>query len=143
MRGNLQKTIRPTMTRKGRKLSVSGKKRTGYVGAKVTPAQKEHFDRLAAQCEMTTSGYVLARAYNYEPKARMSPEELSIFQGLSEFSRNVKHFFANYDSFTESERARLVKTYPFVAKWLGEIKKEQIQIAPYIKRLTEDNPIPE
>ncbi len=47
MRGNLQKTIRPTMTRKGRKPAASGKKRTVYVGAKVTPAQKEHFDRLA------------------------------------------------------------------------------------------------
>ncbi len=131
------------MAKKGRKPVAPEKKRTVYIGAKVTLAQKEHIDRLAAQCEMTTSDYVLARAYNYEPKARMSPEELSIFQGLSEFSCNVNRFFANYDSFTGSERARLVKTYPFVAKWLGEIKKEQIQIAPYVKRLTEDNPIPE
>ncbi len=131
------------MARKGRKPAAPGKKRTVYVGAKVTPAQKEHIDRLARECGMTTSDYVLARAYNYEPKARLNPKEQAIAESFSGYSDDVDSFFANYRSYKGSERARLVKTYPFVAKWLGEIKKEQIQIAPYVKRLTEDNPIPE
>ncbi len=77
------------MTRKGRKPAVPGKKRTVYVGAKVTPAQKEHIDRLARECGMTTSSYVLARVYNYEPKARLNPKEQAIAVSFSGYSDDV------------------------------------------------------
>ena len=47
----------------------SGGSRTEYIGAKVTVEQKQYIRRLAAECGMTVSSYVLARAFNYRPKA--------------------------------------------------------------------------
>ena len=46
-------------------------RRTVFIGAKVSPRQKEHIKSLAEQCGMTVSDYLLARAYNYKPKARL------------------------------------------------------------------------
>ena len=43
-------------------------RRTVFIGAKVSPRQKEHIKSLAEQCGMTVSDYLLARAYNYKPK---------------------------------------------------------------------------
>lgn len=39
-------------------------RRTVFIGAKVSPRQKEHIKSLAEQCGMTVSDYLLARAYN-------------------------------------------------------------------------------
>ena len=49
--------------------------RSVFIGAKVTPKQKEYIKSQAAQCGMTVSDYLLARAYNYHPKARLTKEE--------------------------------------------------------------------
>ena len=57
-------------------------KRNVFVGAKVTPQQKEEIQSFANQCGMTVSDYLLARAYNYKPKARLTKEESLLLQNL-------------------------------------------------------------
>ena len=57
-------------------------RRTVFIGAKVSPRQKEHIKSLAEQCGMTVSDYLLARAYNYKPKARLTKEEVALLQNL-------------------------------------------------------------
>ena len=42
--------------------------RSVFIGAKVTPTQKEQIKSLAGQCGMTVSDYILSRAYNFKPK---------------------------------------------------------------------------
>lgn len=44
--------------------------RSVFVGAKVTPSQRDHIKSLAKQCGMTVSDYILSCAYNFKPKAR-------------------------------------------------------------------------
>ena len=55
-------------------------KRSVFVGAKVTPEQKAEIQSFANQCGMTVSDYLLARAYNYKPKARLTKEEIHLLQ---------------------------------------------------------------
>ena len=43
--------------------------RSVFVGAKVTPSQRDHIKSLAEQCGMTVSDYILSCAYNFKPKA--------------------------------------------------------------------------
>ena len=43
-------------------LGSSNETRCVFIGAKVTPRQKEHIKSLAAQCGMTVSDYLLTRA---------------------------------------------------------------------------------
>lgn len=55
-------------------------KRNVFVGAKVTPQQKEEIHVLANQCGMTVSDYLLARAYNYKPKPDSPKKNLSSYR---------------------------------------------------------------
>lgn len=57
-------------------------RRTEYVGAKVTPGQKRHIRRLADECGMTVSNYMLARAFNYRPKARLTARQEAVMETL-------------------------------------------------------------
>ena len=58
--------------------------RSVFIGAKVTPTQKEHIKSLAGQCSMTVSDYILSRAYNFKPKARLTKEEAVLLQNLDD-----------------------------------------------------------
>ena len=57
-------------------------RRTVFIGAKVTPRQKEHIKSLAEQCGMTVSDYILSCAYNFKPKARLTKEEAALLQNI-------------------------------------------------------------
>ena len=54
--------------------------RNVFIGAKVTPTQKEQIKSLAGQCGMTVSDYILSRAYNFKPWHEKNDSETS---GLS------------------------------------------------------------
>ena len=56
--------------------------RSVFVGAKVTPSQRDHIKSLAKQCGMTVSDYILSCAYNFKPKARLTKEEAALLQNL-------------------------------------------------------------
>ena len=56
--------------------SSSDETRSVFIGAKVTPSQKEHIKSLAEQCGMTVSDYILSRAYNFKPKADSREKKL-------------------------------------------------------------------
>ena len=56
--------------------------RSVFVGAKVTPSQRDHIKSLAEQCGMTVSDYILSCAYNFKPKARLTKEEATLLQNL-------------------------------------------------------------
>ena len=58
--------------------------RSVFIGAKVTLTQKEHIKSLAGQCGMTVSDYILSRAYNFKPKARLTKEEAALLQNLDD-----------------------------------------------------------
>ena len=58
--------------------------RNVFIGAKVTPTQKEQIKSLAAECGMTVSDYLLSCAYNFKPKARLTKEEAALLQNLDD-----------------------------------------------------------
>ena len=62
--------------------TASDVKRTVFIGAKVTPQQKEEIQARAQQCGMTVSDYILSCAYNFKPKARLTKEEAALLQNL-------------------------------------------------------------
>ena len=83
--------------------------RSVFIGAKVTPTQKEHIKSLAGQCSMTVSDYILSRAYNFKPKARLTKEEAVLLQNLDDCrSRNV-HKAAHGNVQSDSVHGRLAQ----------------------------------
>ena len=52
--------------------TTTSETRSVFIGAKVTPSQKEYIKSQAEQCGMTVSDYLFARACNYHPKGRVA-----------------------------------------------------------------------
>ena len=95
--------------------------RNVFIGAKVTPTQKEYIKLMAAQCGMTVSDYILSRAYNFKPKARLTKEEAVLLQNLDDC------------------RSDLVK---FMVGWLKELGNVAESVCQFLNAVKEKNKIP-
>ena len=76
--------------------------RSVFIGAKVTPTQKEHIKSLAGQCGMTVSDYILSRAYNFKPKARLTKEEAVLLQNLDDCRSDLVKYTPPYTECPQS-----------------------------------------
>ena len=117
-------------------------RRTVFIGAKVSPRQKEHIKSLAEQCGMTVSDYLLARAYNYKPKARLSKEEAALLQNLD----NCRADLVKYTSALHGMRARprhtMFNQIPFMVNWLKELGNVAENVCQFLNSVKEPNSIP-
>ena len=89
-------------------------RRTVFIGAKVTPRQKEHIKSLAEQCGMTVSDYLLARAYNYKPKARLTKEEAALLQNLDNCRADLVKYTSALHGMSPSQRHKMYNQIPFI-----------------------------
>lgn len=96
-------------------------RRTVFIGAKVSPRQKEHIKSLAEQCGMTVSDYLLARAYNYKPKARLSKEEAALLQNLDNCRADLVKYTSALHGMSASQRHTMFNQIPFMVNWLKEL----------------------
>ena len=114
-------------------------RRTVFIGAKVSPRQKEHIKSLAEQCGMTVSDYLLARAYNYKPKARLSKEEAALLQNLdncradlvkytSALHGNVCQFLNSMQLFRKSRQTLVFNKFKTCLKNLNTRKVQYCNI---------------
>ena len=57
-------------------------KRDSTISFRVSKSQREKITGLAGECGMNLSDYVLSRAYGYEPKVRLTPEQEAVREQL-------------------------------------------------------------
>ena len=89
--------------------------RSVFVGAKVTPSQRDHIKSLAEQCGMTVSDYILSCAYNFK----------SALHGMSTKQRMV-----------------MFNQIPFMVGWLGELSNVAEGVCQFLEAVKEKNKIP-
>lgn len=77
--------------------------RNVFIGAKVTPTQKEQIKSLAGQCGMTVSDYILSRAYNFKPKARLTKEEAVLLQNLDDCRSDLVKYTSALHGMSKSD----------------------------------------
>ncbi|MGK4025736.1 plasmid mobilization protein, partial [Bacteroides fragilis] len=99
----------------------SGGSRTEYIGAKVTVEQKRHIRRLAAECGMTVSSYVLARAFNYRPKARLTTRQEAVMETLIGCRSDLVNYTSALRGMNPEKRRQMFNSYPFMLEWLKEL----------------------
>ena len=112
-------------------LSQDGR-RTKYIGAKVTAEQKKHIRQLAGKCGMTVSDYLLARAFGYKPKERLTERQTAIMETL-----------VGCRSDLVKKRRQMFGSYPFMLGWLKELGKLAEKITGVLDRVRMDNRLPE
>lgn len=117
-------------------------RRTVFIGAKVSPRQKEHIKSMAEQCGMTVSDYLLARAYNYKPKARLTKEEAALLQNLDNCRADLVKYTSVLHGMSASQRHMMFNQIPFMVNWLKELGNVAENVCQFLNSVKEPNSIP-
>ena len=117
-------------------------RRTVFIGAKVSPRQKEHIKSMAEQCGMTVSDYLLARAYNYKPKARLTKEEAALLQNLDNCRADLVKYPSALHGMSASPRHMMFNQIPFMVNWLKELGNVAENVCQFLNSVKEPNSIP-
>ena len=118
-------------------------RRTEYVGAKVTPGQKQHIRRLADECGMTVSNYILARASSYRPKARLTARQEAIMETLIGCRSDLVNYTSALRGMNPEKRKQMFNSYPFILEWLKELGKLADRITGVLDKIRVDNCLPD
>ncbi|WP_143868537.1 MULTISPECIES: plasmid mobilization protein [Bacteroides] len=116
--------------------------RSVFIGAKVTPSQKEYIKLQAEQCGMTVSDYLLARAYNYKPKARLTKEEAALLQNLDNCRSDLIKYTSALHGMSTKQRVAMFNQIPFMVGWLKELGNVAESVCQFLNAAKEQNKIP-
>ena len=117
-------------------------KRSVFVGAKVTPEQKTEIQSFANQCGMTVSNYLLARAYNYKPKARLTKEEIQLLQNLDNCRADLVNYVSALHGMNNKQRLDMFNRYPFMVGWLQKLGDVANSVCQFLDGARVQNNIP-
>ena len=118
------------------------KKRTVLVVAKVTESQRDHIRKMADKCGMTVSDYILARSYNYEPKARMTEEEVRILQNLDNCRADLVNYTSALHGMDSKKRKEMFNNFSFMLGWIKELGKLCKRIEEILNKAMAPNKLP-
>ena len=116
--------------------------RSVFVGAKVTPSQRDHIKSLAEQCGMTVSDYILSCAYNFKPKARLTKEEAALLQNLDNCRADLVKYTSALHGMSASQRHTMFNQIPFMVNWLKELGNVAENVCQFLNSVKEPNSIP-
>ena len=116
--------------------------RSVFIGAKVTPTQKEYIKLMAAQCGMTVSDYILSRAYNFKPKARLTKEEAVLLQNLDDCRSDLVKYTSALHGMSTKQRMAMFNQIPFMVGWLKELGNVAESVCQFLNAVKEKNKIP-
>ena len=118
--------------------TTSNETRSVFIGAKVTPRQKEYIKSQAAQC----GDYLLARAYNYHPKARLTKEETTLLQNLDNCRSDLVKYTSALHGMSTKQRMAMFNQIPFMVGWLKELGNVAESVCLFLNAVKEQNKIP-
>lgn len=122
--------------------NTSNAKRTVFIGAKVTPQQKEEIQARAQQCGMTVSNYLLARAYGYTPRARLTREEAALLQELDGCRSDLIRYTSALQGMSTSQRLTLFNQIHFMAGWFHKLRPVAEAVSDFLTAIREQNRVP-
>ena len=124
------------------KTSPTKQRRSVTITDKVSPQQKENIKKLADRCGMSVSSYLLARAYNYRPKARLTDDELAAMKEFVATRADVTNYANALKALTNEERLALFRRYDFMLEWGQTINNEMLRLSAFLNRMNIPNALP-
>mgnify|MGYP004443440317 CR=1 FL=1 len=109
---------------------------------KVSDEQYRRIKELAARCGLTTSSYMLARAYNYQPKQRLPNEALEALQTLIHARADITKYSNALGAMKESEKINFFRRYSFMIDWLTDLNTLGERINAFLDRVEVPNEVP-
>lgn len=118
------------------------RKRSQTITVKVSPTQKADIKRLADRCGMSVSSYLLTRAYNYRPKARLTDNELAAMKEFAATRADVTNYANALKALSNEERLVLFQRYDFMLEWGQAINNEMQRLSAFLNRMNIPNALP-
>ena len=118
-------------------------RRTEYIGAKVTVEQKRRIRQLAGKCGMTVSDYLLARAFGYKPKERLTERQTAIMETLAGCRSDLVSYTSALRGMSQEKRRHMFNSYPFMLGWLKELGKLADRITGVLDKVRQGNRLPD
>jgi hypothetical protein len=128
--------------KKGRTLLPLDEKRTTTITVKVTQVQKSKITELATTCNMSVSSYMLARAYNYLPKARLTEEQHQTMKQFLAIRSHAINYSNALKKMPETERTAMFRQYSFMMKWLQALNDEAERLSVFLDQMGVANRVP-
>jgi uncharacterized protein (DUF1778 family) len=119
-----------------------GQRRSESVRFRVTPWQKEHIQQLADKCGMNVSEFVLARAFNYEPKVRITEIEQSVCQELILARTDYKRYISMLEGMDGEVRRRMFNREVWMSGALRHLDAQRKRIDAIINTVFSKNHLP-
>ena len=118
-------------------------RRDSTISFRVGKTQREHIGRLADKCGMTLSDYVLARSYNYRPKARLTPRQEAVRDELIIARSDYARYTSMLTSMPQDERRMMFRNQSWMVGALQLLGRTAEAITKIIDRHFAPNRIPE
>ncbi len=127
----------------GKQAQTVREPRSTTISFRVSKVQREHIGRLAEDCGMTLSDYVLARAYDYRPKMRLTPEQEEVRNELIKARSDYAKYTSMLNSLPQHERREMFRRQSWMVGALQRLGSTAEAITKIIDRFFSPNRIPE
>ena len=117
-------------------------KRDSTISFRVSKSQREKITSIANECGMSLSDYVLSRAYGYEPKVRLTPEQEAVREQLVIARSDYAKYTSMLNAMSQDERRAMFRNQPWMIGALRLRCKTADMITRLIKKHFAPNRIP-
>lgn len=117
-------------------------KRDSTISFRVSKSQREKITNFANECGMSLSDYVLSRAYEYEPKVRLTPEQEAVREQLVIARSDYAKYTSMLNAMSQDERRAMFRNQQWMIGALRLLGKTAEMITRLIKKHFAPNRIP-
>lgn len=119
-----------------------GGRRRSTMSFRVSKSQRERIEKLAAQCGMNRSEYLLSRACGYEPKARLSSAQTAVRDELIIARSDYAKYTSMLNAMPQHERMAMFRNQPWMTEALVRLHRTSELITEIIDRYFSPNRVP-
>lgn len=119
-----------------------GERRRSTMSFRVSGSQRKRIEKLAAQCGMNRSEYLLSRAYGYKPKERLTPAQTAVRDQLIIARSDYAKYTSMLNAMPQHERMAMFRNQPWMTEALGRLHRTSELITDIINRYFSPNRVP-
>lgn len=109
-------------------------RRDSTISFRVSKSQREKIESIARECDMNLSDYVLSRAYEYEPKTRLTPKQEAVREQLVIARSDYAKYTSMLNAMSQDERRAMFRNQPWMIEALRLLGKTADMITRLIKK---------
>ena len=115
-------------------------KMTCSITIRVSPEEKEHIVKLSEECGFRdVSTYIRARAFNYRPRARLTPYQEKLLENLDGCRSDIYHYQNALGLLSPQERIEYLRQHHFVLDWIKDLAKIGNRLLVFLNAVRKPN----